>query len=380
MKKKSYHGYCLRSVLTVLALVSLTLSLVAPVSCRLTEEGIEILPLDTVAPKVESFSVTASNSIRLACSEKIVLDNIHITDCDGEFFAYADAVTYSEDECCAEIELSAMTTVGREYTFSAHVYDRTGNSLEFSQLFTGFNENPALLAINEVRVNGDSSKQLGEFVEFIVLKSGNTAGLSFMSTMYQTEARYDFPAMEVSKGDFITLHGRTFFTKSTTKEVTLISDWADERGDDLTLSKTIDSFDEARDLWMDGDGKLASKSSVLILRNSSSGQIIDALPLSEKGEKWPKSAMEKLIAEAFDAGVWTDGSSADCAFITSPAGSSANNSISRQNTEILLNGQGISSQGGGIASSAEDWAVIKSQGSGKNTVPGTTPGEMNKVS
>ena len=104
--KKIFGNLVLRTALMSCAIVLVVTAFVAPVSCRLTEEGIEILPADVSVPSVESFSVRGRNIIHLDCSERIVLDKVCVLE-EGseEEFAVADAVTYSEDGKSCDVEL-----------------------------------------------------------------------------------------------------------------------------------------------------------------------------------------------------------------------------------------------------------------------------------
>ena len=213
--KKKFNNQIFRTAILSLGIVLAVLSCVAPVSCRLTEEGIEIIPADTTAPAVEEFLVTGSRTLSLACSEKIVLDKILIHEIDGDTeldsidtfmaesgdeegcYAVANSVTYSEDGKSAEIELSEEMRVGEAYVFSGVVYDITGNSLDFCQKFVGYNSNPARLIFNEIRTTYNKAKNAVEFIEFYVLKSGNTFGLEYVSAANGEARKYSFPAMEV---------------------------------------------------------------------------------------------------------------------------------------------------------------------------------------
>ena len=179
--KKNFINQFLGIVFISAAIVLAVLAFVAPVSCRLTEEGIEIVPADTTAPSVENFLVTGSRTVSLACSEKIVLDKICILELTDEnsfedsvflgadeenAFAVANVISYSEDGKSAAVELSEDMAVGKSYVFSGVVYDITGNSLEFCQKFMGYNKNPARLIFNEIRTTYNKSKSAVEFIEF----------------------------------------------------------------------------------------------------------------------------------------------------------------------------------------------------------------------
>ncbi len=386
--KKFFTSEILRTAAASLVMVISVLAIVAPVSCRLTEEGIEIFPADTTAPTVEEFSVTGSRTILIACSEKIVLDEISVIELtvenaslletggiadDGDVFAVANVISYSESMKAAEVELSASTEVGKSYIFSGVVYDTTGNSLEFSQKFFGYNENPARLLFNEVRSTYNKQKVQTEFVEFYVVKGGNTYGLEMVSAANGESKKYSFPAIEVKTGELITLHGRTI---DGTEDSAL-----DELGEDLTLSKTCESSDDARDLWKSGDEKIVSQTDVLVIRDSVSLEIKDALLMSASGKtEWTKKLMIEFATKAYELGIWKDGSLPENAVCTDGTTSSLLRSVSRQNTALIAgtysNADCLPDY---IPSSAEDWIVTEKQVVDKVTVSGATPGYENST-
>ena len=130
--KKNSGNQLSRTIFLICTIVISTLLAVSPVSCRMTDDGIEISPSDTKPPSIEDFSVSTSKKICISCSEKIVLDNILIFEVDDEFnenqmevydednaYAVANLISYSEDGKSAEIEISADTMVGKNYIFSS---------------------------------------------------------------------------------------------------------------------------------------------------------------------------------------------------------------------------------------------------------------------
>ncbi|MBQ4378067.1 MAG: hypothetical protein II821_02575 [Treponema sp.] len=388
MKKNLLKEILWRACFTIV-LTATVLFVVSPVSCRLTEEGIEIILSDTTSPEVESFSVSGANSILLDCSEKIVLDKISVFEitegCEEDeipvifdeeaAFALADCVTYSEDGKSCEILLSSSTTVGKSYIFTGIVCDISGNSLEFAQKFYGYNDNPAKLIFNEIRTTYKKEKEAVEFIEFYCLSSGNTYGLEFVSAANTESKKYSFPAIEVKQGEYITLHGRIL---EGLEETAL-----DECGSDLALSTAADSCDTARDLWKSGTDKIVSNTDVVILRDSVSKKIKDAVLLSVSGKtEWTKALMKEFAAEAYESGIWKDGVLPENAVCTDGMSSSVLRSISRKNTAGLIEKYADSSEiSEFISSSASDWFVTNSSKDEetKATVSGATPGYKNST-
>lgn len=386
--KKNFINQFLGVVFISAAIVLAVLAFVAPVSCRLTEEGIEIVPADTTAPSVENFLVTGSRTVSLACSEKIVLDKICIFELTDEnsfedsvflgadeenAFAVANVISYSEDGKSAAVELSEDMAVGKSYVFSGVVYDITGNSLEFCQKFMGYNKNPARLIFNEIRTTYNKSKSAVEFIEFYVLKSGNLFGLEYVSTANGEAKKYSFPAIDVKRGEYITLHGKILEGME--------DDALDELDDDFTLSKANESCDTARDLWKNGDEKIVSNTDVLVLRDYLSKEIKDAVLLSQSGKKsWPKKAMTEYAEKACSLGFWPEGSLPENAVCTDSMTSSIFRSISRKNIEKIAERFPDENElPKCIASSASDWIITDKVTVNKVTTSGATPGYENST-
>ena len=376
----------IRGLIMTFILVFGVLAAVSPASCRLSEEGIEIVPEDTVAPSIEDFSISGSDLISVSCSEKIVLDNIFVVEVeensesatsdyssteDENVFASAKIVTYSEDGKSAEITLDAQTVVGKSYICSGVIYDINGNSLSFSQKFCGFNEHPAKLIFNEIRVKNDKSSNSAEFIEFYTLKSGNTYGLEIVSAANGEVKKYSFPAIEVTDGEYITVHGRIY---EDVEDVAL-----DELEDDFAISMAKDSCDTARDLWKSGNEKIVSANDVVVLRDSISKAIKDAVLLHDsKTSNWSKKTMGEYAEKAHSLGIWTSGSGASNAFCTDNA-TTIHRTVSRKNTEELAEKYRTEEIPEYIPTSEKDWILTEKTGSGKNLVSGATPGGKNST-
>ena len=388
--KKKFNFSVLRMILLSCAFVFSVLGVIAPVSCRLTEEGIEIVPSDTEAPRVEQFSVISPENLKISCSEKIVLADIFVFEIDGDeeadlydfsvseenAFAVADVITYSEDGKSAQIQISSSTSIGKTYIFSGRVFDISGNSLEFCQKFSGFNDRPARLIFNEIRNNYSADDQQSEFIEFYVLKDGNISGLEFVSVSKGEKKKYVFPAVDVRKGDYITLHGRTSFIKSSTKEEIPVENYADELDSELDLSKTPDSCETGRDLWYKGSDKMFANTDVLLLRDSDSKEIRDILFLSSSGAgEWQKKFKE--YAEKANAlGLWQNCESQKDAVCMKS--SSVKRSVFRNNTkEIAKKYSDSSLLPDYILSSADDWSLSEDKKVGSKKVITATPGYKN---
>ena len=344
--------------------------MVSPLSCKLTEEGIELLPQDKSPPVITEVKTLSADSLRICFSESILLADLRIDlcgdDCTTPNYAAVDGVSYDPEFKAVTVHFSESTQVGEKYALHGIASDLTYNSLEFSQRFYGFNENPARLVLSEARVQKSGSNV--EFIEFFVLKGGNTFGLEVVSAANEKRS-FAFPAMEVSAGEYITFHGRTLDTET---------DVADELGSELSLSGGTDSSDGARDLWRSGNEKIVSQTDVILLKNNAENRVVDALLLCVSAkESWTKK-METYAKQAFDSGAWTSGYSVRDALVSDKM-TTVHRTASRQNIQALFEMYKDSpgSIPAVIGASASDYLVTEKKGSGKNAVSGSTPGMEN---
>lgn len=365
--KKIFTAQIVRLVSVTCALVFGALSFVAPISCKLTEEGVEVSNADTKSPQITDFALIDTKTIHLACSEKMTVEMITVSviaadsadsatdiallsEVDEEaVFATADSVTYSEDGKSADITLSKETQTGKAYVFSGVVYDETGNSLSFSQRFNGFNEQPARLIFNEVRAT--KSKTQASYIELYALTSGNVAGLEIAIAGTKSEATtYSIPAIRVKQGEYITIHCQI---------LEKLRDGAkNELENNLALSTAKDSCDTARDLWIDSDENLFTNNSVFLLRDEASQKLYDALLLCpSKSNSWSSKVKPNFAEEAYNAGIWTTGCDIKDAVQADYATALAR-TVSRQNTaELAAKYNDDTDIPDVIPTSADDWIV-----------------------
>lgn len=337
-----------------------------PLSCNLTEEGIEIVEGDTVSPTLEKYNFENRSLINLEFSEGVNVDEVSFVEAEAKSIHAIKEVSYNDEKTNVKIHFENPTEIGTKYELSGTISDSKGNSSTFSIPFTGFNDNPAFLLLSEVRSESSTSNKeisKAEFVEFVVLKSGNTAGLELFWGSNE-EASYVFPKIDVKRGDYITVHLRT---ETSSKCV-------DELEDDLTLSvkvseRTSASNDEARDLWKNSTESVLSKSDVLLLKDEGRNKIIDAVLFSESGkENWYYKGAKNYSEKAFSCGVWKNG------FLPEMASSSDNSSTVRtlcrfnldsffeEYSEALITDETV------ISASKDDWFVVEE----------ATPGSKNK--
>lgn len=376
--RKFLNNRMVRSLFLSAAISTSVLFSVAPVSCKMTDEGVEVTPVVESSPHIESFSLRDTNSVYVACSQKVDFSEIAVfensddsgteSETNAEKTVYATAVDYSydDDKCGATITLSAPTVTGKNYILEGIVSDEQGNSLEFSRNFSGFNAKPARLVLNEVRASYIKDKTVAEYVELFVLKGGNLSGLEIVSGKYGEEKKYVFPGIDVKRGEYITVHYRTFGTEG---EV-------DELGENLAEAGAKDCCNSGRDLWRKKSDKALTHNDVIVLRNTAENTIEDALLLCATGESLKKPLQTELVDTVLKSGLW----SSDDMLCSDglKGGTSEYRSASRQNTEMLAKTYSVGTEIPAVLPvSASDWIVTDKTGGGSNTVSGATPGYTN---
>jgi len=137
----------------------------------------------------------------------------------------------------------------------------------------------ALMVINELKTEYALSANRAEYIEFKVTQSGNLNGISLnIMNKAKNPFVYNFPAINVSLGEYITLHLRT-----------LENNCKDELENNLALSGGTDSCPTARDLWVAGSEKHLKKTDIIFLEDEG-GNVMDAVVLNENpSTKWDKS-------------------------------------------------------------------------------------------
>lgn len=318
-----------------------------PLSCRLTEEGLTVVEGEETVPKIASYSVESESVISLYFTSSVHLEKIGVKDDLGNEFA--GKTFYLDDGRKISYELENAIEAGEKYFLDGVAVDTKGNSLEFSLPFVGFNQNPARLVLGEIRSEYVSSSKKIEFVELVVLKGGNLAGLEIVTGSDGEEKKFVFPKINVARGDFLTVHFRTL------EEETSIN----ELEDNILISKSTDSCDTARDFWVSGTESRISKSDVIVLRDSCRDFIMDAVVFSESGKtSWYKAFQKNLALASFEKGVWLGGDSPEYAAVSD--GATATRTLCRLNLdEIFKNWQEENvTPETIIPSSSSEWAVV----------------------
>lgn len=334
-------------------LTAITLFITAPLSCRITEEGIRFTGGDYIAPVIEAVEVIDECTVQMSFSEKVKVSSVVVSkmlkeisesmehsssielspaiaaaggqygkiEAKAEVSADGQTVTYSLQEACE---------VGQAYEIFGTVEDNTGNSLTFCLPFTGFNSRVPELLMTEVQIK--YSKGKGEFVEFLVKKDGNLGGLELVSGADGDSKKYEFPPVEVKAGEVFLVHLRT-----------AEEGCVNETGDNLNEASAPYSAAGVRDLWSENTtARFNDSSDVILLRNGNLGgsaagtAILDAfMYAAEDAVEWKKGTADFARA-AVEAGIYE---SDEISEATSSKGATYAKSFHRVNVnESLTNG------------------------------------------
>ena len=352
MKTPLLETFWLRTLFPATVALSLAMSAVCPIGCRSTDGyGIEILQGDFSCPQIESVTVISSSSVQMEFSKDVTVlqAEVYPSDTsDGESESLG-SVSWQVSEDCVVFTFENATKVGVEYVLEGSVEDLSGNTLTFAVSFSGPNDNPAQLFINEFRKDFRTANEIGEFVELYVLKSGNLSGLEVYSAHDGDSLKYAFPAIDVSEGDYITVHMRQ------------CEEWTgmvSEEGDDLTLSTQADSCNTARDLWSENTKSVFANTDIIMVRFSETSEIMDAVlyAYNKDGETttWD-SSYDEILASISESGLWQG--STDTADVIQSKGVGYSKSFARQNLSKAISAY---QNGEEIPNSADVWIVTKS--------------------
>lgn len=328
-------------------LCCVTLFCAAPVSCRITEEGIQLIGGDYEPPVIQSFDVLDERNVKLVFSEGVTLVNSVVSEqvknvsdsmehsetevpspaieaAAGNFAGSGELsgggevsggggrietdVQTSEDRQTLNFTFHEACAVGRDYELFGTVADKTGNTLTFCVPFTGYNSNTPELVMTEVQIKYAKGKQdgkevyRGEFVEFLVLKGGNLGGLELEGGMDGESKKYCFPAVEVTAGQIFVVHLRT------------VGEGCVDERENLDEATAAHSVPGGLDLWSENTvARYNDSADVIILRNGTSGAVLDAFMYADdKTLEWKKGP-QVLAEQAAAAGVYETGELSEAA-------------------------------------------------------------------
>ena len=300
---------------------ALGLVVLSVVACRATTDGADFPAGDVSSPVLQDFIQIDESRFMLMFSESVVLEQLAVY--DGEGVLCAENVSFQQAEPDAAVLSDGM--------------DSGAFCTELSV-----------------------ETRMVEFVELYVHTPGNLAGVTLYNAADDKYGEYVFPAAEVDAGEYIVVHYRSLEDQR--------SGCIDETNDDLNASTAADSVDGARDFWIaDANARLAD-SDVVLLRERSGGQLMDAVLFAEDVQSnWKNETLTAAAAEAVATGVWQgDGTPATAAVST---GITLTRTLCRQNIPdidfAVETGLPLPENNSGC------WFVVKTSG--------CTPGAVNSI-
>lgn len=196
-----------------------------------------------------------------------------------------------------KLQMGSEQEPGMPYRIAGEAKDRAGNVTRFVFSFTGWNGNPALLAINEVQPGKNSStvSPHRDYVEFTVLSAGNLGGLRVEYASTVKDASYVFPPAAVRAGDIVVLHCAPEG----------IPEERDETGTDTAESGGVDTHPAGRDFWC-AEGGLPDASGLVLIRGAAGSAPMDGLFYAESGKSGAVDAerISLRLAELSAQGLW----------------------------------------------------------------------------
>ena len=194
---------------------------------------------------------------------------------------------------------SAPIGIGESFVLRGSVSDTAHSVLDFALPFEGGNTHPAKLRITELRPLY-SSKPKSEFIEFVVMESGNLSGLTITNVGDKQNPHYCFPAAEVTKGEVVVYHWRSV-----------------EEGIRDELSRKIisggtQSCPAARDFWGPYTSIPKRNTNVILIKTRPNGDIQDAIlyctekEFAKRGNspQWNDEGLTQAAKAAVDSGAW----------------------------------------------------------------------------
>ena len=300
-------------------------------SCVIDPEIVSVFGGELAVPKYTGISVVSSSEVDLRFSGAVSVSAAEIVLQDSPDTIVP--VTWEQDYRGTDIvfQLEKPIDIGASATISVTVADSAGDSLSLVVPFIGFNDRVPALLINEVRTV--YAKPKVEYIELYILEDGNLGGVEIYNAMNTVKPAYEFPAVEVSAGDYVVYHLRS------------IEEGVVDETDSLDASSGKDASDNARDFWDTQTKAPLKKNNVVLVRERKDGRILDAFLCAEDSlTDWPSDTVVDAAAEAVTAGTW--GPTSSVADAVCSTGTTATRTIGRDAESTDTN-------------TAADWKICK---------------------
>jgi hypothetical protein len=249
-----------------------------------TEAAAQILGKRSEAPVFLSCKAVSETEIDFLFSLPVKVTSLHFSP-----EIQPDAI---ENGSTVKVSFSGGPGPGERLTVDLLAEDDNGNTINVLVPFRTSNGRLPSLLITELRT--EYSKPKCEFIELKALEAGNIGALRvFVVGNYKAPLVYEFPSIEVARGEYITLHMRT--TEESNR---------DELGRSLEESGGADSSPTARDIWIPGSAKLMHKTDAIYLLDQDDG-VVDAVMLSENADPWwNKDYFAEAAEFLYNAAAW----------------------------------------------------------------------------
>ncbi|MDR0784541.1 MAG: hypothetical protein LBE74_01480 [Treponema sp.] len=248
----------------------------------------------------------------------------------------------------AIVRLSSEVSGGNPITANVLVEDGNKNTLNVLVSFRSRNEKLPRFLITEIRT--ETAKPKGEFVELKMLEDGNLCALRMFTATDSVETPvFEFPSVEVKKGNYVVIHLRTYEENA-----------INEINGDKTESKAKDSSDIAWDLWLPDSVERLRKTDAVFLMDQDDN-VVDAVVFTVDdawGTTTNRGNIEQAAALLGKQGAWIF-ESGDV-----PAPSHAFSSANTTSTRTICRDETLSD-----SNTASDWYITASSGA--------TPGKPN---
>ncbi len=339
-KKNMFKRILFKTILPTLAITFSVSASFIPTGCSnpsdvvkaiTTEEPITFVE-NTVLPVLLDFSLSSSNNLVLYFNKNVTLENSILSEKASDTKLNVSADSYNSTENSVTYDFESICKTGIEYILDTVATDESGNTLTLSLPFTGYNTNMAGLLLSEIRIgyasvkSGETTVHKSEFAELICTKDGNLSGIELVCASSGEDRKFKFPAIDVQKGDYITVHLRTPTYKDEVEEGIF-----SETNEDKCISTHIDSCDTAIDLWAESTKSVFNATGdVVIVRNSYTNEALDGFIYTQDGML--EDSYTPYASVLVESKIW-NGPYFDSNGITKSA---AARSMSRQNISGLL--------------------------------------------
>ena len=353
-------------------LTAVTLFCVAPLSCKISEEGIIFVGGDYTSPVLEEVFVLDEKTVQVRFSEKIKLRSYTVSQqlkdisdssehstteelspalkaASGGYGSLAADYELSEDGRILTVSACDCYEVGKPYELFGIVEDKVGNTLTFCVPFRGFNSKLPKLIMTELQIKYKKQKEDAfrcEYVEFLALSDGNLSGLELISGADGEAKKFEFPAEFVKAGEVFLVHLRS------------AGSGCINESENLNASTALYSGKNVRDIWSDNTkARLSDNTDIVLVKNSVDGSILDAfMYAAEDASEWGKG-MLTLAEEVTVSGIYESSDICDVE-VNSGLGSVAAKSFTRNDAleiqQRVLNGEEIEYP---VKRKADNWEV-----------------------